>query len=145
MPRPNQVRFVLDERMSPSNLITSAFAFAFEGMGLLMTRLTDRGWDLPGGHIEAGESPTAALRREVLEESACELKDIRPLGYLHVSVLCEVPPDYPYPYPESYQLIILGHVAQANAFVATEEASERRFFAPHEAEALPWIRANRLL
>lgn len=110
MPKPNEVRFVVGEEMPPSRLTTSAFVFAFEGQQLLMTKLTDRGWDLPGGHIEAGESAEAALRREVLEESACLLEDLRPLGYLHVLLHCAVSSDYPYPYPESYQLLYLARV-----------------------------------
>jgi 8-oxo-dGTP diphosphatase len=36
-------------------------------------------WDLIGGHIEAGESPEQALRRECREEIAVELVKARPL------------------------------------------------------------------
>lgn len=43
------------------------------GRGLLVHRSPTRAWypdcwDLPGGHIEAGEATDAALRRELLEE-----------------------------------------------------------------------------
>lgn len=32
-------------------------------------------WDLPGGHVEVGESPEAAVRRECLEELGIEIDD----------------------------------------------------------------------
>jgi 8-oxo-dGTP pyrophosphatase MutT (NUDIX family) len=31
-------------------------------------------WDFPGGHVEAGENPLGALRREVAEELGAELE-----------------------------------------------------------------------
>jgi ADP-ribose pyrophosphatase len=40
--------------------------------------------ELPSGAIEPGESPEAAARRELLEESGCEAGELVPLGWLHV-------------------------------------------------------------
>jgi ADP-ribose pyrophosphatase YjhB (NUDIX family) len=35
------------------------------------------GWGVPGGFLAAGEQPEAAFRREVMEETGLELKDVR--------------------------------------------------------------------
>ncbi len=34
-------------------------------------------WSTPGGHVEFGESPENACHREALEETGCEVDDVR--------------------------------------------------------------------
>ena len=38
-------------------------------------------WDLPGGFLEAGEAPEEALRRELREELAAEVRSARLVGF----------------------------------------------------------------
>jgi 8-oxo-dGTP diphosphatase len=47
--------------------ITAVFLIAFDGDKILSCR-NDRGWDIPGGHVEPGETLEESLRREVREE-----------------------------------------------------------------------------
>ena len=56
---------------------------AERGCILLVRRRTDDGappWVLPGGKLEAGESPGDAVKREVLEETGLAVKPVRILG-----------------------------------------------------------------
>lgn len=39
-------------------------------------------YSLPGGGIEDGEDSITALQREILEETGCECKEIKELGYI---------------------------------------------------------------
>ena len=47
---------------------------------LLLVRGERRGWESPGGQVELGEDLPAALRREVREESGCEVEVGRLVG-----------------------------------------------------------------
>ncbi|MEJ6562950.1 MAG: NUDIX domain-containing protein [Euryarchaeota archaeon] len=40
-----------------------------EGGRVLFVEHPERGWEIPGGHVEAGESPDEAMLRELLEET----------------------------------------------------------------------------
>jgi len=145
LPLPNEIALILDDQLPPIPAITSALALAFDGERILMTNLRQRGWDIPGGHLEPGETPEAAMRREVMEEAGALLTDVQLLGYQRIRLLGQVPDGYRYPYPDSYQILYLARVAELVAFAGTEEASQRAFFAPTAAEELTWVRENRLM
>ena len=52
-----------------------------DGRGrLLLVRGERRGWEPPGDQVELGEDLPAALRREVREESGCEIEVGRLVG-----------------------------------------------------------------
>ena len=74
---------------------------------------------LPGGRLEAEESPEEAVRREVLEETGWTLGPIVLIGFLHLHHLSPRPPDFLYPYPDFVQVVFAG---EADRF--SEESRE---------------------
>jgi 8-oxo-dGTP pyrophosphatase MutT (NUDIX family) len=60
-------------------LQASAGALIFDGSGRLLILKTTykKGWSLPGGQIEPGESPWEACRRETLEECGLRVERAR--------------------------------------------------------------------
>jgi 8-oxo-dGTP pyrophosphatase MutT (NUDIX family) len=57
-----------DEHASDHHLTASAFVVSSRGVILLRHRLLGI-WVQPGGHVDAGEDPLSAARRETLEET----------------------------------------------------------------------------
>lgn len=57
--------------------VTATFAFVRDAQGRLLTLRNERGWDIPGGHLDEGESVLDATHREVLEESSVTIKNLR--------------------------------------------------------------------
>ena len=50
--------------------ITAVCAFVFDKDGNILAVKNSRGWDIPGGNVEQGESPDRAVIREVFEEAS---------------------------------------------------------------------------
>jgi 8-oxo-dGTP pyrophosphatase MutT (NUDIX family) len=145
LPKPNESQVVLSSHLPPLKLVTTAFALAFAGDRLLMTNLTRRGWEIPGGHVEPGEHPEETVRREVLEETLATLGPLHLLGYQHLRLSGPKPTSYPYPYPDSYQTFYWAPIATLSDFLPTTEAQGRAFFPPLEARTLSWVQHFREL
>lgn len=139
VPEPNESQLVLSSYLPPLELVTTAFALAFAEDRLLMTNLTRRGWEVPGGHVEPGEHPEETVRREVFEETLTTLGSLHLLGYQHLRLSGPKPASYRYPYPDSYQAFYWAPIATLSDFLPTAEAQGRALFPPLEARTLSWV------
>jgi len=75
--------FYLDDHIDDESIVTCVFGIGFWNDKLIMTK-THRGWELPGGHIEIGETPVEALHREVKEESGAIVETQKVIGYTEI-------------------------------------------------------------
>lgn len=98
--------FVVSSEPIDPALCTAVFCITtYEGK-LLLTENGKRGWEIPGGHKEEGESIQDAVIREVAEETGAVIDDIEMFGFKVISPESPVPhrdrPGEFYPFPHSY-------------------------------------------
>ena len=59
----------------------AALVFPFYGDRVVLADIPSRGWCIPSGHVEAGETAEEAVRREAWEEAGVTLGTVACLGY----------------------------------------------------------------
>ena len=102
------MRAYLGDEMPAIEYVTSARAVVFRDDSVLVVREPGDEHILPGGRLEAGESPEEAARREVIEETGWTMGPISLIGVRHFHHLTPEPPDWPYPYPDFLQVVFVG-------------------------------------
>ncbi len=136
--------------MPPIELCSSAYAFVFKNGALLQTELREgerplRQLDIPGGHIDEGETPEEAVIRETFEETGARIKIRGLVAYSKVTVTSSCPTNYRYPYPISYMLFYEAEVEEETDFKGNEEVHGRVWLLPEEFHRSEFCIKNKAL
>jgi hypothetical protein len=112
-PTPLHVTAYLTPELPPLDLVTSVRSLVFHGDALLALSMPEVTHVLPGGRREAGETPEATLRREIVEEAGWTIRSLSLLGVMrfhHLGPEQPQPPNqaYRYPYPDFLNLLYLA-------------------------------------
>ncbi|MEK4299571.1 NUDIX domain-containing protein [Oceanobacillus sp. FSL W8-0428] len=129
-----KLTWIQDNNLPESKLITSVHGLCFKNDKLLLVNLNDRGWDIPGGHIEKREAPEACFKREAYEEGyitgSCSL-----LGYIEVNHTGNIEWNSDRPYPKvGYQVFYCMDVQRVYEFKGAYESGKRIWIDPGEVE-----------
>jgi 8-oxo-dGTP pyrophosphatase MutT (NUDIX family) len=137
LPRPSEGRLYITDELPPLEFCGTAFGFAFDGDRVLLTRLRDRDWDIPGGRIEAGETPDLAAVREIWEETRARVEIIDMIGIQELVLLGPRPPNYRWGYPLTVQVYYRVRILELAPFEYGPESLQRGFFSPRQARRIP--------
>ena len=122
----------LENRDLPYQLVSACGLVRRDGL-VLLVRNPRRGWELPGGTVERGETVTEALRREIQEESGIRCEPVRLTGiYQNLVVKDGYGPLEGMKIPPIINLAFLCRYTGGEAS-ASDESEEARWVTPEEA------------
>ena len=122
--RSTEVIFEPVRELPPQELITACMVFALHNKDNIVLSKPERGWGIPGGHREEGETAEECLRREAMEEAAIILENIQLIGRWVTNKRFHSPYNAKYP-DKGYQLLYIANVKELNDFTPQLEITER--------------------
>lgn len=112
---------ILSER--EERIITASVGFVspHDNLALYVAVRNKRGWDIPGGHTVAGETPLQTFERELLEETGCNLvTDPVPIAILESKT------------DPSTGIVVYRGICSVEQFTPTDEILERKIVSREE-------------
>jgi mutator protein MutT len=104
---------------------------------ILITRRSDDGtWDLPGGAVEPGESPSESIRREVREETGLDVRVARVAGVFGGKAFRHRYPDQQE--IEAFSVTFECEIVGGRLRSVDGEATAFRFVPPDQMPPLTW-------
>lgn len=125
-----------NKNLSDFTNVTSVHGYCFHEGKILLTQVKGRGFNIPGGHIDPGETPEEAFHRESFEEGYIKGK-IRYIGALEVSHQenLHFNPSGKYPLI-GYQMFYRMDIDTVHPFLREHEATARIWVEPEE---IPYV------
>jgi ADP-ribose pyrophosphatase YjhB (NUDIX family) len=115
--------------------VTGSHGFCFSGGKVLVCNVRGRGWSIPGGHLEAGETPHECLRREIREEACAEIEHAVLAGFLVADH--SINSEYAGPYPTRSALAMFAvTLGELKPYVPAKDTLARQLV---ELDALPTV------
>lgn len=143
MQKPNDYETWRSSTYPPRHLITAVFAVVQKDNSFLFVKYNNdpasgRQYDLPGGHIDQGETPEETIVREVLEEACVLVRPVMPVGYYRCFIhgLQKVPDKYPF--PESYMAIVYCTIVEERPFIKQHETIDRLYLSLNTLKRMKW-------
>lgn len=119
-----EVVFEPIKELPPRELITACMVFAVYDQDKLVLSKPERGWGLPGGHREEGETAEECLLREATEEAAVTLDNLELIGRWATKKRFHSPHNAKYP-DQGYQLLYVADVKELGEFTPQLEITDR--------------------
>jgi len=118
-----KMKWVEGEDLPADIPVSQEAGFCYDGRGRVAIIKNERGWGIPGGHPERGETNEEALQREVGEEAYLTVKNPKLIGYIEV----KHPKNNSIEGKHYLQLRYAAEVVSVNDFTKEFESSERKF------------------
>lgn len=94
----------------------AALVFPWQNDHIVLANICDRGWCIPSGRVEAGETSAQAAVREAAEEAGLSLADVTYIGCYRMSEKGEV----------RWADVYVAEVTELGSITAPEESLGRR-------------------